>query len=124
MLVTPRRSPRIECDAGAYWIRWRTRFEGQVRRCNAHGMFISTPHDANVGFMMDLNIVLPARVISCTAIPRFVGDSPDGHGIGIELHVVDPSDRAYWHAFYRETLESQGRSWRGYAGYTGGYTLG
>ncbi len=113
MLVTPRRSPRITCDAPVYWTRWRTRFAGQITRCNAHGMWIRTPHDADVGFLLDLGIVLPHRTISCTAVPRFVGDGPDGHGVGIELHVLDPGDRAAWHAWYRNCLEEAGRDGRG-----------
>lgn len=97
----------------AYWTRWRARREGTVRRFNAHGMFIETPHDADVGFMMDLNIVFPTRVITCTAVPRFVGESPDGHGIGIELHVMEPGDRSAWFSFYRGVLQDLGRAWRG-----------
>lgn len=78
---------------------------GQVRRCNAHGMFIETPHDAAVGYMMDLTIEMPWGPIACTAVPRFVGDTADGRGIGIEFHVMDHGDRVRWNAYYRGLVE-------------------
>jgi hypothetical protein len=96
-----------------YWTRWRTRREGVIRRCNAHGMFVETPPDADVGFMMEINIVLPTRIISCTAVPRFVGASPVGEGIGFEFHVVEPGDRSAWYEYYRTILADHGRVWRG-----------
>jgi hypothetical protein len=76
-------------------------------------MFIRTPHEADVGFMMEINLVLPDRVIACTAVPRFVGSSPQGQGIGFEFHVMDPGDRSAWYAFYRNVLNELGRTWRG-----------
>lgn len=111
-MVTPRRSPRIECETHAYWNRWRDRQEGRTARINAHGMFVCTPHELPVGYMMELNIVIGARVINCTAVPRFVGQSPDGHGIGFEFHVMAPGDREAWLQFYRDVLAQKGRAWR------------
>jgi len=80
---------------------------GEVRRCNAHGMFIETPHEAPVGYVMDLTIVMPWGEITCTAVPRFVGDAPDGRGMGVELHVMGRGDREMWNAYYRRALEAQ-----------------
>lgn len=77
---------------------------GDVRRCNFHGMFIKTPHDAPVGYMMELNLIMPWGEIACTAVPRFVGDCRDGHGMGVELHVMDRGDREMWNQYYRRVL--------------------
>lgn len=104
MLIHPRRSPRVECAIPVHWTRWKQRLTGEIRRCNVHGMFILTPHDAPVGYMMELTIEMPWGPISCTAVPRFVGDGPDGRGIGLELHVMDSGDRDRWASFYRRTL--------------------
>ena len=52
MLVTPRRSPRVECETPAYWTRWKTRHEGVISRCNAHGLFINTSLELDVGFRL------------------------------------------------------------------------
>ncbi len=84
-----------------YWTKRRTKLTGEVKQCNVHGMFIVTPHDAQVGYMMDLTIVTPWGPISCTAVPRFVGETPHGQGIGVELHVMDSGDREMWHKHYR-----------------------
>jgi hypothetical protein len=64
-------------------------------------MFIATEHHVDVGFLLDLTIVMPWGAISCTAVPRFVGDTDHGHGVGVELHVMDRGDRAMWNAHYR-----------------------
>jgi hypothetical protein len=90
-----------------YWSRWRTPMSGEARLCNVHGLFIATSADADLGFLMDVTIVMPTGPIQCTAVPRFVGDSPNGRGIGLELHVMDPGDRAKWNAFYRRTLHEE-----------------
>lgn len=110
MLVQPRRSPRVECVLPVYWTRWKRKLTGEVRRVNAHGMFVRTPHEMPVGFMMEINLVMPWGEISCTAVPRFVGEGPDGRGIGIELHVMDLGDRDRWSSFYRRLLERSGRA--------------
>jgi hypothetical protein len=77
---------------------------GDVRRCNVHGLFIATPHEAPVGYMMDLNLVMPWGEIACTAVPRFVGDCRDGRGMGIEFHVMDRGDRDRWTSYYRRIV--------------------
>jgi hypothetical protein len=64
-------------------------------------MFIATEHEVDVGFLMDLTIVMPWGPISCTAVPRYVGESPNGPGIGVELHVMDRGDRELWNQHYR-----------------------
>lgn len=97
----------------AYWTRWRNRVEGRIRCINAHGMFVCTPHDLPIGFMIDLNILIGSRVVNTTAVPRFVGNSPAGHGIGFELHVMEPGGQERWLAVYRDALASKGRNWRG-----------
>jgi hypothetical protein len=78
---------------------------GDVRRCNVHGMFIKTEHEAPVGFVLGINIVMPWGEIACTAVPRFFGDTPDGRGMGLEFHLMDPADRQMWNTYYRKTLE-------------------
>jgi hypothetical protein len=94
-----------------YWSRWKKRVSGDVRRFNVHGMFINTEHDAQLGFvLLDMTIVMPWGAIACTAVPRFVGESPDGRGIGVEFHVMDKGDRELWTTHYRRALaEHQGR---------------
>jgi len=102
MSTPPRRSPRVACALPVHWRRYRTQLTGEVRCCNVHGMFIATDHDVPLGYLIDLTIELPTGPISATAIPRYVGDKPDGHGIGVELHVMDSSDRELWSSFYRQ----------------------
>lgn len=104
MVFNPRRSPRVECVLPVYWSRWKVRQEGETRRCNVHGVFIHTPHDAPIGFMMDLVIVMPWGELTCTAVPRFAGVTPHGRGLGIEFHVMDRGDRDRWTAHYRRVL--------------------
>lgn len=84
-----------------HWAKRQTRLSGEVRRCNVHGMFIVTAHDASLGFLMDLMIEAPWGQVSCTAVPRFVGETPQGRGIGVELHVMDSGDRELWNAHHR-----------------------
>jgi hypothetical protein len=83
---------------------------GEVRLCNVHGMFIATPAEADpdwvadLGFLIDLTVEMPWGPMSCTAVPRFLGETPSGKGIGVELHVMDRGDRELWNAFYRRAL--------------------
>jgi hypothetical protein len=86
------------------WTRRRRPVTGEVKLCNMHGMFIETPVEVEVGFLLDLTIEMPWGPMSCTAVPRFVGETPNGRGIGVELHVMDRGDRELWNAHYRRVL--------------------
>jgi len=104
MAPFPRRSPRVECSIPVRWTRRRQPATGEIRCCNIDGMFIATPHEADVGFILDLTIEMPWGPISCTAVPRFIGETANGRGIGVELHVMDRGDRELWNAHYRRAL--------------------
>jgi len=67
-------------------------------------MFIATYAEADIGYLIELRIDMPYGAVSCTAVPRFVGDTPHGHGIGVELHVMDRGDRELWNVYYRRQL--------------------
>jgi hypothetical protein len=102
----PRRSPRVTCTLPAHWKRHRQRITGDVLVCNEHGMFIQTEHEADIGYLIDVTVEMPSGPISFTAVPRYVGDAGDGrgHGIGVEVHVMEYGDRARWSAHYRRQL--------------------
>ncbi len=106
MFGSARRSQRVGCAMPVYWSRRRTPMSGQAIHCNAHGLFIATLYDADVGFVLDFTIVLPTGAISATGIARFVGFTPAGRGLGIELHVMDTGDRQCWHTHYVRTLRA------------------
>ena len=104
MATYPRRSPRVACAMPATWTRRRRPVVGEIKLCNLHGMFIATPVEAEVGFLIDLTVEMPWGPMSCTGVSRFVGETAIGHGIGVELHVMDRGDRELWNAHYRRTL--------------------
>jgi hypothetical protein len=108
MATAPRRSQRIVCAIPVRWTRRRKAMSGAVRNCSLHGMFIETSADAEVGFLLDLTLDMPWGPISCTAVPRFVGETRNGRGIGVELHVMDRGDRELWNAHYRRVLAGRG----------------
>lgn len=93
-----------------HWTRRRRPVKGEVKLCNMHGMFIETPAEAELGFIIDMTIEMPWGPMSCTAVPRFIGETENGRGIGVELHVMDRGDRELWNAYYRRVLaEHPGR---------------
>ncbi len=101
-----RRSMRVETALPVHWIRRRRmRLAGEVKLCNLHGMFIETPHEVEVNYVMDLAISMPWGAMSCIVVPKFCGPFADVHGVGVELRVMDLGDRELWASHYRRLLE-------------------
>lgn len=57
-----------------------------------------------VNYLIDVTIAMPWGPVDFTAVPRFVGLTPIGAGLGLEFHVMDKSDRELWAAHYRRGL--------------------
>jgi hypothetical protein len=108
-MTAHRRSLRVECVMPVTWVRRRHQNQvGQVTRCNLHGMFIESPHHVDLNYVVDLTIAMPWGPMSCIVVPRFCGDSLEGRGLGVELHVMDAGDRELWNHHYRRILERRG----------------
>jgi len=78
---------------------------GHIKLCNLHGMFIETAHHVELNYIVDLTIAMPWGPMACIVVPRFCGDSLDGHGLGVELRVMDGGDRELWNSHYRRILD-------------------
>lgn len=103
-----RRSLRVETALPVHWVRRRRmRLAGEVKLCNLHGMFIETPHEVEVNYVMDLAISMPWGAMSCIVVPKFCGPFADVHGVGVELRVMDLGDRELWAGHYRRLLEQR-----------------
>lgn len=90
-----RRTPRIYCDLGALWRRGRLYTACRVRSLNAHGLLIDTAERVTPGYLLDLQIFLPAGTVSLNAVARCAD-----HGIGASIHSIDDADQKRLLGFY------------------------
>jgi hypothetical protein len=70
---------------------------------NAHGMFVFAHEEERLlpEELMLLEIVLPDRVLTAFGIARFIGQTVNGYGIGVELFVMEDRARRMWLQYYR-----------------------
>lgn len=101
--MTPslRRSERIADALPVRWIRRPAVLELSTADINLHGMFIRTRHAPQHGSLMQLEVQLPTGPVSMFVSVRFVGETVSGHGIGVEIFLIEAADRTAWSDHYR-----------------------
>ncbi|SRR5258706_10575469 len=99
--ISRRRSERVSCAIHVRWRRAPVAVDLVARDVNQHGMFLATPATTVPNSLMHLEVTLPTGPITVFAVARFVGDTESGHGIGIELFLLDEIARRAWNANYR-----------------------
>jgi len=71
---------------------------------NLHGMFLFTNERVGVGELLHVEVLVPGGPLKMFVRVRFCGETQSGHGIGVELHLVDSKYRALWAEFYQLVL--------------------
>lgn len=106
MTSAHRRSLRVDCSLPVRWVfRRHQPRAGHVTLCNLHGMFIATSFEVDVNYILDVTIQMPWGPLSAIVVPKFCGHGLEGHGLGVELRVIDPGDRELWNHHYRRILD-------------------
>lgn len=104
MSQSQRRSERFATRLTVRWMRKPHPIEIVAVDVNLHGMFLQTDETIIPNGLMQLEARLPEGTISMFARARFVGRTVSGHGIGIEIFLMDERDRANWEAYYRRLV--------------------
>ncbi len=105
MSLERRRSLRLPVDLPVQWLRRGKQLPLRAHDINSDGLFLLTPYEVPHNYLMDLEVALPTGKITFTAVARFCGPSTWGLGIGVEIHVISPTDRYAWLRFYRTRQE-------------------
>lgn len=100
-----RRSERVQVNIPVVWIRGGRGVSCVARDMNIHGFFLATDETTVPGSLMQLNITLPQKTISLFGTARFVGSTVAGHGIGVELFILDEDSRSVWLSYYHSQLD-------------------
>jgi hypothetical protein len=69
-------------------------------------MFLETDETILPDGLMQLEVLLPDGPVAMFARARFVGRAIRGHGIGLEIFLMDERERGRWDAHYRRALAS------------------
>jgi hypothetical protein len=105
-----RRSARVSVSLTVRWMRRSGVAVLQAKDISLHGMFLCTHEVTQPGSLMHLEVVLPNRcTLRMFVIARFVGASVSGHGIGVEIHLMDELERHAWDDYYRSELLPRSR---------------
>jgi hypothetical protein len=96
-----RRSERLQVDIPVIWTRGERGISCIARDMNLHGFFLSTEETIAPGSLMQLNVALPDKTIALFGTSRFVGRTVAGHGIGVEVFLIDDESRSAWVSYYR-----------------------
>jgi hypothetical protein len=105
-----RRSMRLSSNLRVRWIRLPKSRELVAASINEHGMFLRTDATTTLDSLMQLETTLPGGgVVTMFAVARFVGRTPGGAGIGVEIHLMDDKQRQAWLEFYRGAQRSATR---------------
>jgi hypothetical protein len=96
-----RRSERVPNVVPVRWIRRPAAIDMSTADINLHGMFIRTWEKPLHGSLMQLELELPTGKIAAFVHVRFVGDTVSGHGIGVEIFLIDAAHRRAWSDHYR-----------------------
>ena len=79
---------------------------------NAHGMFLRTDEIVELGSLLHLAVQLSDRVLEMFVLARSVGKTAAGHGIGVEIFLIDDVSQRHWLASYDHLCASQARNRR------------
>jgi PilZ domain len=99
-----RRTERVNVELSVVWHRAGRRLDCRVLDINAHGMFISTDQIIEHESLMHVCIKLPEHELPMFVTARYVGRTVKGHGIGVEIFLIDDVSRSRWLAFYEQQL--------------------
>jgi hypothetical protein len=99
-----RRSERIPTRLEVRWIRRPYPIALSAVDINMHGMFLETDETVLPGGLMQLEVMLPDGPVSMFVRARFIGHTVSGHGIGLEIFLMDELERSRWDAHYRRLL--------------------
>lgn len=96
-----RRSLRLPEELSARWHRGHRVIPVQVLDASLHGFLLGTDEPFDVGYVMELEILLPEGPASVLVTSRYVGRTRYGPGIGTSILVATPEDVARWVAHYQ-----------------------
>lgn len=81
--------------------------------CNVHGLFLrGASSAAKTGELMHLQVALPGAVVEMFVAARFVGDTPLGEGVGVEILIMEEKQKTSWIAHYWQMVGEQRRTLR------------
>ena len=99
-----RRSKRLPTRIKVRWVRRDGGIDLEATDISLHGMFLRTDYATTPGSLLQLVVMLPTRAIRMFVTARFVGSTMGGHGIGLEIFLMDELDRRAWRDYYRAQL--------------------
>ncbi len=104
MSQSQRRTERVPTRIIVRWMRKPYPVELVAVDINLHGMFLQTDETIMPDGLMQLEVLLPDGAVQMFVRARFVGRTVSGHGIGLEIFLMDERHRAHWDAYYRAAL--------------------
>jgi hypothetical protein len=102
-----RRTERIAVELSVKWSRGGLTTECTALDINAHGMFLSTHYIVEHEALMQIEVRLPERALSMFVTARYVGRTMRGHGIGVEIFLIDDVSHSHWMSFYEAAAARQ-----------------
>jgi hypothetical protein len=105
-----RRTERLPVELKITWNRAGREIECIVVDVNAHGLFVRTDEIVEPESLMHLRVHLPERALEMFVTARFVGKTVSGHGIGVEIFLIDEISQCHWLAYYERLLADQART--------------
>jgi hypothetical protein len=107
-----RRTERLPVELTVTWNRAGRDYPCSAADVNAHGLFVRTDHIVEPGSLMHLRVQLPDRVLEMFVTARFIGKTMSGHGIGVEIFLIDEVSQCHWLAFYEQLCAEHTRDRR------------
>jgi hypothetical protein len=105
-----RRSERLLVTLPVVWNRAGRAVSCVARDFNLHGLFVATDEIIEPSSLMHLRVALPERTIEMFVTARFIGRTQNGHGIGVEIFIIDDDSRTAWVKHYHEQQSKQSRA--------------
>ena len=99
MSESQRRSPRYNVKLNVTWSTSNATLQLIGTGANAHGFFLRTEREVNVGELMKVDLLLPDGPQRFIVAARFVGTSSEGRGVGCEIFVAEEAARRSWARF-------------------------
>ncbi len=72
----------------------------QLLDASLHGFLLATEERIDVGYVMDIDLVLPEGSVSFLVTARYVGPTRYGPGVGVSILVATPVELQRWVAHY------------------------
>jgi hypothetical protein len=105
-----RRTERLPVELNVLWNRAGRELPCTAVDINAHGLFLRTDEVVEPESLIHLKVTLADRVLEMFVTARFVGKTVSGHGIGVEIFLIDDVSQCHWLAFYEGLCAEQARS--------------